>query len=259
MLGLSYPLPMEESLSWALVLDQVKKKIFQLLGIVGIGFFVTFTFSDRIIKRITDDLLPLEVLNRGPTNPCLATTQLISTSPTEVVMVKLQISLLFGIFLALPFLTYWIIQRLKRRYEINVVSLGIWAVAAVILFEIGYSFTYFFLLPQAYKILIALTTGANIIPLFSINQFMFFTVISLLLFSLAFEFPLVVTWLTVHGIVDVQTLKERRKYVYVLIVFVAAVITADPTPFSQLLLSGPLIFLYEVSILVSGVIRKRQR
>jgi sec-independent protein translocase protein TatC len=170
----------------------------------------------------------MEILNPSQNNPCLAPTQLISTSPTEVVMVKLQISVLFGIFLALPFLAYWIIQRLKRRYEINTVSLALWGVAAFTLFEIGFAFTYFIILPTAYKILVALTTGANIIPLFSINQFMLFTVISLLLFSLSF-------------------------------VLVAAVITADPTPFSQLLLSGPLIFLYEVSILVSGIIRKSEK
>jgi sec-independent protein translocase protein TatC len=59
--------------------------------------------------------------------------------------------------------------------------------------------------------------------------------------------------------VNVETLKARRKYVYVLIVLVAALITADPTPVSQLLLSGPLIFLYEVSIIISGIVRRKQR
>jgi sec-independent protein translocase protein TatC len=250
---------MEETISWALVIDQIKRKLFRLLIVIFIGFFIAFSLSDRIIKRITNDLLPLEILSSGQTDPCLAPTQLISTSPTEVVMVKLQISLLFGIFIAIPFLAYWILQRLRRRYVINTISLSIWGIAALILLEIGFSFTYFFLLPNAYKILIKLTTGANIIPLFSINQFMFFTVISILIFSISFEFPLVITWLTVRGMVNVETLKERRKYVYVIIVLVAAVITADPTPVSQLLLSGPLIFLYEVSIVISSIVIKRVR
>ncbi|GBE18830.1 sec-independent protein translocase protein TatC [archaeon BMS3Abin16] len=250
---------MDDTLSWALVIDQIKRKIFQIVAIIFIGFFITFALSDRIIRKITDDLLPLELLTSGQTNPCLAPTQLISTSPVEVVMVKLQISLFVGIALALPFIAYWVMRRLRRRYAINVVSVATWGVYAVILFEIGFSFTYFFLLPQAYKILVGFTTAANVIPLFSINQFMFFTVISILLFSFSFEFPLVVTWLTVRGFVDVATLKARRKHVYVLIVFVAAVITADPTPVSQLLLSGPLIFLYEFSILVSSVILRKAR
>jgi sec-independent protein translocase protein TatC len=247
---------MEETLSWALVIDQIKRKLLKTVAVVVIGFAVAFSLSDRIIRKITNDLLPFEILKSGQTDPCLAPTQLISTSPTEVVMVKLQMSLLFGIFFALPFVAYWVIQRLKRRYEINTISLAIWGVAALLLFEIGFAFTYFLILPTAYKILVGLTTSAEILPLFSINQFMFFTVVSLLLFSLSFEFPLVVTWLTIKGVVTVDTLKEKRKYVYVLIVFVAAIITADPTPFSQLLLSGPLIFLYEVSILVSGIIKR---
>ena len=249
---------MEEGLSWALIIDQVKRKLYSIAAVVAIGFFTAFTLSDRIIKKITNDLLPLEILNTGRTDPCIASTQLISTSPTEVVMVKLQMSLLFGLFLALPFAAYWIIQRLKKKYEIRTLSIAIWGVAAAILFEIGFAFTYFLLLPQAYKILIKLTTGADIIPLFSINQFMFFTVVSILMFSLSFEFPLVVTWLTVKGFVNVELLRERRKYVYVLIVLLAAIITADPTPFSQLLLSGPLIFLYEVSIIVSSIIVRRK-
>jgi sec-independent protein translocase protein TatC len=250
---------MDESLSWALVIDQIKRKLFQIVVIIFIGFSITFALSDRIIRKITDDLLPLEILNAGQTNPCLAPTQLISTSPVEVVMVKLQISLFVGIALALPFIFYWVIQRLKRRYEINTFSISLWGVYGFILFEIGFSFTYFFLLPQAYKILVGLTTSADVIPLFSINQFMFFTVISILLFSISFEFPLIVTWLTVRGLVEVETLKARRKHVYVLIVLVGALITADPTPVSQLLLSGPLIFLYEFSILVSTIIKSRMR
>jgi sec-independent protein translocase protein TatC len=250
---------MEDTLSWALVIDQIKRKLLHIVIIIFLGFSIAFALSDRIIKKITDDLLPLEILNPSQNNPCLAPTQLISTSPTEVVMVKLQISLLFGIALALPFVAYFVLQRLRRRYEINTLSLATWGVYALILFEIGFSFTYFFLLPQAYKILVGFTIDANIIPLFSINQFMFFTVISIFIFSISFEFPLVVTWLTVRGIVDVKTLRERRKYVYVLIVLVAAVITADPTPVSQLLLSGPLIFLYEFSILVSAIIKSRMR
>jgi len=250
---------MEEGLNWMLIIDQLRRRFMHLLGVVTLGFIVGFAYSDRIIKRITDDLLPMEILLPAEENPCLTQTQLISTSPVEVVMVKLEMALLLGLALALPFIAYWILQRLRRRFEINMVSLALWGVAAFILLEIGFSFTYFLLLPQAYRILVLLTTSANIIPLFSINQFMFFTFVSILLFSLSFEFPLVITWLTVRGLVDVDTLKERRKYVYVLIVFVAAVITADPTPVSQLLLSGPLIFLYEVSIVVSSIVRRRVR
>jgi len=250
---------MEESLSWALVIDQVKRKLMKLVIVLGIGFFIAFSLSDRIIRQITNDLLPLEIITQAQANPCIAPTQLISTSPTEVVMVKLQISLLFGLFLTLPFLSYWVLQRLKRRYEIKTFSIALWGIAAFILLEIGFSFTYFVILPQAFKILVGMTTGANIIPLFSINQFMFFTVVSIFVFSLSFEFPLIITWLTVRGMTDVATLKAKRKYVYVLIVLVAAVITADPTPVSQMLLSGPLIFLYEVSILVSGIIKKTKK
>ena len=63
-----------------------------------------------------------------------------------------------------------------------------------------------------------------------------------------------------RGLVYQASLKERRRYVYVAIVFIAAIITADPTPVSQVLLSGPLLFLSELSILIVGAVeRVRER
>jgi len=81
----------------------------------------------------------------------------------------------------------------------------------------------------------------------------------LILFSLVFELPLIVTWLSINGYVSSSTLKEKRKHVIVGIFILTAIITADPTPFSQVLLSLPLVALYEISIHVAGVFEKRRR
>jgi hypothetical protein len=71
---------MEETLSWALVIDQIKRKLLKTVAVVVIGFAVAFSLSDRIIRKITNDLLPFEILKSGQTDPCLAPTQLISTN-----------------------------------------------------------------------------------------------------------------------------------------------------------------------------------
>lgn len=246
-----------EEFSFLIVAEQIKNRLKQSVAIIAAGFILGFSVSNIIIKKISEQLIPEELM-KAYYNPCLSTTQLVSTTPTEVVMVRLQISLLIAFALYLPFLASWVFKAIKQRFEIKITkaSLAAWLGAAAALFSFGFSLTYFVILPQAVKILTIMTAEAGIIPLFSINEFMFFVVASLIIFSISFEFPLVLTWLSMRGLVSQQTLRERRRYVYVAIVAIAAVITADPTPVSQLLLSGPLIFLYEVSVVIAGIVEK---
>jgi sec-independent protein translocase protein TatC len=108
----------------------------------------------------------------------------------------------------------------------------------------------------AIGILTSLSIEAGVSAFFSINQFVLFAFITTIIFSAVFELPLLVSWLAINGIVSIQTLKEKRKHVYVGVFILAAVITADPTIISQVLLAIPLIILYELSIISARVFGK---
>ena len=272
---------MENEFSFWLVAEQIKKKLKESIMIIVGAFIPAFYLSNIIIEKISEHLVPEELV-RAYFNPCfiqgfsqgaanaaasatsgasgvaIPPTPLISTTPTEVVMVRIQIALLIALTVYLPFLAYWLFGAIKKRFELNITkrSLIPWLISAIFLFLLGFSITYYVVLPQAIKILTILTAEARVMPLFSLNEFMFFVVMSLIIFSISFEFPLVLTWLSMRGLVYQASLKERRRYVYVAIVFIAAIITADPTPVSQVLLSGPLIFLYELSIFIVGAVEK---
>lgn len=265
---------MENELNFWLVAEQIKIKLKESIMIIVGAFIPAFYLSNIIIEKISEHLVP-EGLVKAYFNPCfiqgfsqqagkaagslqIPPTPLISTTPTEVVMVRIQIALLIALAVYLPFLAYWLFGAIKRRFELNITkrSLIPWLISAIFLFLVGFSITYYVVLPQAIKVLTILTAEARVMPLFSLNEFMFFVVASLIIFSISFEFPLVLTWLSMRGLVYQASLKERRRYVYVAIVFIAAIITADPTPVSQVLLSGPLIFLYELSIFIVGVVER---
>lgn len=228
-------------MNWAEVLYEVKKKLVYLAIILVAAFAVLWFVADRIILRMKADLLPREAT-------------LIVTSPMEYVMVKIQISLILGVLLLVPVIAAIVLRRANIRFRATSV---IWLFSALALFVIGFSFTYFLLLPMAIKILTGFATEAGIVTLFSLSQFILFAALTTVIFSFIFELPLAVSWLAINGIVSVATLKERRKYVYVSIFVVAAIITADPTPFSQILLAIPLIFLYEVSIISARIFGKK--
>jgi sec-independent protein translocase protein TatC len=77
--------------------------------------------------------------------------------------------------------------------------------------------------------------------------------------GIVFEMPLVILFLTKAGIVGPEFLRTYRKHAFVAILIIAAILT-PPDVVSQLIVSGPLMVLYEFSILVSArALRARER
>jgi sec-independent protein translocase protein TatC len=76
--------------------------------------------------------------------------------------------------------------------------------------------------------------------------------------GLVFELPVLVFFLTKIGIVTPAFLKKNRKYTLIILLIIAAIIT-PPDMFTQILTTIPLVGLYELSILVSSRVYKKQQ
>jgi sec-independent protein translocase protein TatC len=76
--------------------------------------------------------------------------------------------------------------------------------------------------------------------------------------GLVFELPIIIFFLTYLGLITDSFLKEYRRYAYVLILIVAAVVT-PPDVISQLIVSFPLVILYEFSIFIAKILTKRNQ
>ncbi|RLF58877.1 MAG: hypothetical protein DRN25_04700 [Thermoplasmata archaeon] len=214
-----------------------RKKLISLIIIFSVNFGIFWYYLDEIIEKIKGDMLP-------------PNAKLIVTTPMEYLLVKIQLSIVFaGIITLIIFILY-----ILKKYKIRLV----WLIPAFFLFFLGFSFSYFLLMPAAMRILTSLPLHSGVSPFFSIRQFMTFIIISILLFSIVFELPLIVTYLSIKGFVSSRTLKEKRKHVIVGIFILTAIITADPTPFSQILLSLPLVLLYEISIWFASFFERRK-
>jgi|ETNmetMinimDraft_2_1059921.scaffolds.fasta_scaffold25083_2 sec-independent protein translocase protein TatC len=233
---------MIENVKWADVLHEGRRKITRLAILLGIGFGIFWFLSDFIIRRIKIDLLPEEAT-------------LIVTGPMEYVMVKIQISIVLGMLFALPFFAVMLLRRFKVKIK-GKTTFIMWIFIGIIMFIIGFAFTYLILLPTAINILTTFSVNAGVSAFFSVNQFVLFIFITTIIFSLVFELPVIVSWLAINGFVSIDTLKKKRKHVYVGVFILAAVITADPTIISQVLLSIPLIILYELSIVSAKLFSK---
>jgi len=92
---------------------------------------------------------------------------------------------------------------------------------------------------------------------FRIGEYLTFVLVLTVAFGLAFQMPLVVVFLVRSGLVSIRTLQSYRKVVYLVVVIIAGVI-APPDLLSHVMLSGPMVLLFEVGLLFAGRRAKRE-
>jgi sec-independent protein translocase protein TatC len=81
----------------------------------------------------------------------------------------------------------------------------------------------------------------------------------MLAFGIGFEFPILLVFLVMAGIIGTQQLRHARRYAVVGICVVVAVITPSGDPISMLMLSVPMVLFYEAAIVIGRVIERRRR
>jgi len=127
---------------------------------------------------------------------------------------------------------------------------------STILFLIGGGFCFFVVLPFAIKFL--LSYGQEVMtPIITINSYISFAGMLVLAFGIAFELPVVGYFLGKMGIVSSKFLGKIRPYAVVVFLVFSAILT-PPDVISQLLLAGPLMLLYEITIILVKVTGKKK-
>jgi sec-independent protein translocase protein TatC len=205
--------------------------------------------------------------------------KLIAISPTEPLWVPLKLSMLAAVFVASPVI-FWELWKFvapglysrEKRYALPFV------LSSVVMFVGGAAFSYFVLLPIAYPVLLGMAQGnlsqindifgikvnmslgpaVTIEPTLTVNEVFGFSIKLLLGCGLIFELPLLITFLAGVGIVTHRSLWRFNRYAIILSFVVGAVITPGPDVMSQILVSVPLVALYNISILIAWIITRRR-
>jgi sec-independent protein translocase protein TatC len=110
--------------------------------------------------------------------------------------------------------------------------------------------------PLSIKFLLGFGTE-KLKPMIKIGDYVSFVSYLILAFGAVFELPVIAYFLGKLGIITPRTLIKGRRYAIVGMLVLASVIT-PPDLFSQLMLAGPLYFLYEVSIVVVRIVQKKK-
>ena len=183
--------------------------------------------------------------------------QIINISMSGQFLTHMYISLVAGFILAFPYVLWEIWRFVKpamKESEQKYSSGGV--LISSVLFLTGILFSYFLIVPLTVNFLGTYQVSASVYNQISLSSYISTVVSVTFAVGIVFELPILVYFLTKIGVLTPDFMKRNRKYMYVLMLIVAAIIT-PPDMFSQILVVFPLIALYEFSIGVSKRIYKK--
>lgn len=111
----------------------------------------------------------------------------------------------------------------------------------------GVAFGYFVVFPPAFRFLMGYTTE-HLSALPTVKEYFSLSLRLLIAFGVIFEMPIFIVLLAKMGMVNVSLLKTYRKYAFLCSFVIAAIVTPTPDVVNQLMMAGPMIVLYELSI-----------
>lgn len=186
--------------------------------------------------------------------------EIVTNSPMSVFTVIIDICLIGGIVLSLPFWIYFLgrfISPALNEKELRViVPTGLSAFA---LFIAGASFGYYFLTPSTIRVAFELNEMLGYTIMWTADKYYSLLIWMVLGMGAAFEFPLLVVLAVYMGLIEVATLRKYRRHAIVVMFIIAAIVTPTPDPLNQTLFAVPLILLYEVAIIVASRITSRRK
>src|SRR5216117_809427 len=229
-------------------LEDLRWSILWSLVAIVVGTVLGWVLLDKI--DIIDIL-------KQPIAPYLPGGRLVFTSPAEPFMLTLKVAFALGCLVASPIVIYQIWAFLapalyERERRLIVPSLA----AGALLFLGGALACYRWLLPAALRVFMSFQRS-DLSAMITIDRYFGMAVPFVVGCGLVAELPLVVTILASLGIVTPQFLGRQRRYAIVIAAFLAALLP-PPDAVSMMLMLGPLLLLYELSIWCAWVASRRR-
>ena len=229
-------------------LEEFRQAVIKSAIALAVGVAIAFPFAPQILGLLK---APLADIVEDPD------AFLMSVEVTGAFTVALRVALWAGLLVAVPFLVYFIggfiAPGLKPREKQMIVKSAGFAIA---LFFMGVSLGYFVTLPVALKMMFGLHEWLGIRAMPTMTSYVAFSIQLLIGFGLAFQMPVIVLILGKLGILSSLQLRQSRRYVIVLLLVVAMILT-PPDIFTQLIMAVPLIILFELCIWILRASEKK--
>ncbi len=225
----------------------LRKRMVRSFIAVAVGFIACYPFSKELFGYLMD-----------PMTKVLQTGSFIYTYPPEAFFTYIKVSLVAGVFATSPFIFYQMWQFIapglydhERKILIPI------ALLSAIFFVSGACFGYFVVFPFGFEFF-ASFSNESIVFMPKLSEYLGFALKLLFAFGVVFEMPIFVLFLAKLGMCTARGMRKFRKYA-ILLAFVVSAILTPPDVITQTLMAGPLILLYEISILVAYTFGKKEK
>lgn len=223
-------------------LEALRNALLRCVYAVMIASPIGFLSADHVINALVKWSLPAGL------------SKLSFFSPMEVFIIQLKVGLVVSFSLIFPFIIKEIwgfllpaLHKHERKFLRTIV------ISSTFLFILGVAFCTYFILPLVMRFSASFATS-TLQPVIGLGSFINLAGCLVLAFGIMFQFPLLVLALVHFGLVSVETLEDKRSYIIVLILILAAIFS-PPDVVSQLLLGVPTYLLFEIGLFIAKRIK----
>lgn len=229
-------------------LIELRRHLIHIFIAVIVVFLALAGFSRQIY-----DIFSSPLVAQLPAN-----STMIATDITSSFIAPIKLTLFVAIFIAMPYILYQIwafvapgLYKHEKRLALPVL------VASIVLFYVGVAFAYFVVLASVLKFFITFSP-ANVLPMTDIQSYLDFVLKLFLVFGFTFEIPVLTLLLVLAGVVSVQSLADKRRYIIVACFGISAIVT-PPDGLSMVLLAIPMWLLFELGLLSARILVKEKQ
>lgn len=211
----------------------------------------TYFFTNRVFCWVSERLsLPNLCINKNP-------VKIINIDMAGQFTTHIYTSLIVGLVIAIPYVIWEIWQFIKPGLEPKERANSTGAVLVTSgLFLTGVTFAYFLIVPLSINFLGSYQVSSLVENQIALRSYISTVITIVLATGIVFELPIFVYFLSKTGLLTAEFMRKYRKLAIVIILTVSAIIT-PPDIFSQVMVSIPLFFLYEISIGISKRVNAR--
>ena len=224
-------------------LSELRVRLIKCVSAIIGGAIIVYAFNKPLFEFLSEPYC-----NIRPEGDC----SFLVTNPLGAFNTVLTLAGYGGLILAIPVIFYQMARFvMPGLYPKEKKLLVPFVVVSIVLLLAGIALGFLFL-PRALEVLISFGPEGLFDAQFTPNEYLSFLVKMLLAFGLAFEFPLILVFLQIIGILNTATLKKNRRIAIVAVVILAAFVTPTGDPFTLMILAVPMYLFYEVAIVIGG-------
>jgi sec-independent protein translocase protein TatC len=226
-------------------LEELRFRIIKCLLAIILVFPVTFHYSQPTIEWIKRELCPEEL------------GTLINTEMMGLFILRMKMGTVMAMLICTPLLAYHIwkfigpaLLKQERKHVLNYV------IASSFLFSMGAAFALFAIYPMVVRFSLSMSSE-EVVNMISVQSFVMMAGMMMIGFGAMFQLPILVFLLIKTGIIKIETMRQFRPIVIVVIFVLAAVMT-PPDIISQVALGLPAYIMFEGSMLLARLTMKKE-